>query len=126
MLVFIDESGDTGLKVANGSSAYFVVALITFEDHDEATACDQRIELLKRELGLGSSDEFKFSKLPGKKREAFFDAVAPYGFFYFGIAIQKAKLYGKGFQFKEPFYKYTCRLVFENAKPYLKDAVVVI
>lgn len=125
MLVFIDESGDTGLKVAAGSSEFFVVALITFEDHDEATACDQRIELLRRELGNGG-EEFKFSKLPGKKREAFFDAVAPYSFFYFGIAIQKARLYGKGFQFKESFYKYACSLVFENAKPHLKDAIVII
>ncbi|NNN06950.1 MAG: DUF3800 domain-containing protein [Elusimicrobia bacterium] len=38
MLVFIDESGDTGLKVAQDSSEYFVVALVTFEDHDEAVA----------------------------------------------------------------------------------------
>ena len=126
MLVFIDESGDTGLKVAQGSSEFFVVALVTFEDHDEATGCDQRIELLKKELGLRGADEFKFSKLPGAKREAFFDAVIPYSFFYFGIAIQKAKLHGKGFQFKESFYKYACSLVFENAKPHLKDAIVVI
>lgn len=126
MLVFIDESGDTGLKITEGSSEHFVVALVTFEDHDEAAACDQTIELLKKELGLGVADEFKFSKLPGKKREAFFDAVIPYSFFYFGVVIKKSKLYGKGFQFKESFYKYACSLVFENAKPHLKDAIVVI
>lgn len=126
MLVFIDESGDTGLKVAQGSSEYFVVALVTFEDHDDAAGCDQRIGLLRKELGLRDVDEFKFSKLPGAKREAFFDAVIPYSFFYFGIAIRKGKLHGKGFQFKESFYKYACSLVFENAKPYLKDAIVVI
>jgi hypothetical protein len=126
VLAFIDESGDTGLKVAQGSSEYFVVALVTFEDHDEAIACDQRIELLKREVGMSATDEFKFGKLPGKKREAFFEAVGPYAFFYFGIAIRKAKLWGKDFQFKESFYKYACRLVFENAKPHLRDAIVVI
>ena len=50
MLVFIDESGDSGLKIGEGSSRYFTVALVVFEDREEATACDQRIELLKREL----------------------------------------------------------------------------
>ena len=54
MLVFIDESGDSGLKVTQGSSRYFTVSLVVFEDHDEALACDKRIELLKRELGWDS------------------------------------------------------------------------
>lgn len=49
MLVFIDESGDPGLKIEKGSSRYFTVSLVVFEEHDEALACDQRINLLKRE-----------------------------------------------------------------------------
>ena len=35
MLVFVDESGDPGLKPEQGSSTHFVVALVIFEDHDE-------------------------------------------------------------------------------------------
>ncbi|MBI2008617.1 DUF3800 domain-containing protein, partial [Candidatus Amesbacteria bacterium] len=63
MLVFVDESGDTGLKVKEGSSRYFVISLLLFEEHDEAVACDQRIELLKRELKHPTGFEFKFGKL---------------------------------------------------------------
>ena len=33
MLVYVDESGDAGLKISQGSSPYFVVALIVFDDH---------------------------------------------------------------------------------------------
>lgn len=126
MLVFIDESGDTGLKLEKGSSRYFVISLILFEEHEEAIACDKRIELLKRELRL--KGEFKFSKLNIDKRTAFFNAMLPYSFFYFGIIINKdlQKLSGSGFRVKESFYKYTCSLIFENAKPHLKDAIVVI
>jgi len=51
MLVFIDESGDPGLKIEKGSSRFFTIALVIFEDKEEALACDQRIKLLKRELG---------------------------------------------------------------------------
>ncbi len=128
MLVFIDESGDTGRKVGQGSSEYFVIALVTFEENEEAIACDKRIELLKRELGKKAGTEFKFSKMSKEHRLAFIQAVKPYSFFYFGIIINKnpEKLYGDGFAIKESFYKYTCSLVFENAKPYLRDATVVI
>lgn len=128
MLVFIDESGDTGRKLDKGSSKYFVVALVVFEDNDEAINCDQRISLLKKEMQMPEGAEFKFGKLRREQREAFFNAVLPYSFFYFGIVINKdpSKLYGEGFRIKESFYKYACGLVFENAKPFLKDATVVI
>jgi len=49
MLVFIDESGDPGLKLDSGSSEYFIVTLVAFEDNAEALAADQRIQQLKGE-----------------------------------------------------------------------------
>lgn len=127
MLVFIDESGDSGLKIAEGSSRYFTVALVVFEDREEATACDQRIELLKRELGW-QDGEFHFKRNSERIRLAFLQAVAPYNFFYYGIVINKdpTKLWGEGFRDKQSFYKYTCGLVFENAKEKLQNATVVI
>ena len=128
MLVFIDESGDTGLKVSAGSSRYFVVSLVIFEDHEEAYACDCEIEALKSRLHINVDGEFKFSKLNRDKRIFFLKAVLPFSFYYFGIVIDKdpRKLYGNGFKFKDSFYKYACNLVFQNAKPYLRDAIVVI
>lgn len=36
MLVFLDESGDPGLKLKQGSSQYFIVTIVIFEDKDEA------------------------------------------------------------------------------------------
>lgn len=126
MLVFIDESGDPGLKFDQGSSEYFAVSLIVFEDTEEATACDQRVGLLRRELGWKTDSEFHFHRNSHRVREAFLKAVQPYSFFYYGIVINKSKLFGDGFKNKESFYKYTCRLVFENAKEKLRDATVVI
>lgn len=128
MLVFIDESGDSGLKIERGSSRYFVVSLVVFEDNDEAIACDSRIQLLKKELGWKANSEFHFKKNSDRVRESFFRAVAPYNFFYYGIVINKdpKKLYGDGFRNKESFYKYACGLVFENAKEKLANATIVI
>lgn len=71
MLVFIDESGDSGLKIQNGSSRFFTVALVVFEDNEEAINCDKRIELLKGELGWEKGSEFHFKNNSDKVRKAF-------------------------------------------------------
>jgi hypothetical protein len=128
MLVFIDESGDPGLKIEQGSSRYFVVSLVIFEDHKEAEACDKRISLLGRELGYSEGFIFHFRNNSHRVRKAFLQAVAPYDFFYFGFVLNKdpRKLWGEGFKVKESLYKAACSYVFENAKPYLKNAIVII
>lgn len=128
MLIFIDESGDPGLRIEKGSSRFFTIALVVFEDNDEAEACDKRIELLKRELGWNSKSEFHFKRNSKKVRETFLKAVSPYNFFYYGIVINKdlKKLWGEGFKDKQSFYKYACSLVFENAKEKLDKAIILI
>ncbi len=128
MLVFIDESGDSGLRIDQGSSRYFVVSLIIFEDHEEAEACDKRISLLGRELGYPEGFYFHFTDNSHKVRLAFLQAVALYDFIYFSFVLNKdpGKLWGEGFKFKESLYKAACSFVFENAKPYLKEAIVIV
>ncbi len=128
MLVFIDESGDPGLKIEKGSSCYFTVSLVVFEDKDDALDCDKRIQLLKKEVSWAENSEFHFKRNSNKIRRAFLQAVSPYNFFYYGIVINKdpKKLWGEGFKNKESFYKYTCGLVFENAKEKLNKATVII
>ncbi|MBI4130491.1 DUF3800 domain-containing protein [Candidatus Roizmanbacteria bacterium] len=128
MLVFIDESGDPGLKIPHGSSRFFTVALVVFEENGEAEACDQRINLLKREIKWSEASEFHFKRNSDNVRQAFLNAVSPYSFFYYGVVINKdpKKLRGEGFKHKSSFYKYACSLVFENAKDKLDQATVVI
>lgn len=126
MLAFVDESGDPGLKLEQGSSRYFIVTIVIFEDRDEANAADERIALLRRELRLKADFEFHFKENKASIREAFLKAVSPYDFFYFSIVINKEELYGDGFKFKGSFYKYACSLVFENAKQYLDQTTVLI
>lgn len=126
MLVFLDETGDPGLKLDCGSSKYFVVTLIVFEENEEAEALDKRVSLLKHELGFNKFHEIKFNKCNREIRERFLRSIIPYNFFYFAIAINKEKLYGEGFGYKESFYKYASGLVFQNAKTYLSDATIII
>lgn len=46
--------------------------------------------------------------------------------FFHSFVLNKVKLWGQGFQNKDSFYKYTTGLVFENAKPHLRQAKVTI
>ena len=126
MYVFIDESWDSGFKFEKNSSKFFTVGLVVFNDEEDYLACEQRIELLKRELWYKDSHEFHFVDSSFKVREAFFRAVSPYNFFYYTIVLNKQLLYGEWFKNKQSFYKYTTSLVFENAKDKLENAKIII
>lgn len=126
MLIFIDESGDSGLKLNAGSSKCFTLAFVAFQNHNEALAVDDRISLLRKEQRLPDNFEFHFNKLNLAYRRMFLEVIAPYDFFYFAIVMDKANLAGRELQFKESLYNYACGLIFEEAKSRLSDAVVVI
>ena len=81
---------------------------------------------LRAELDFGEYEEFRFSKSSRKTRIKFLEATRKYEFLYLALVLNKAKLYGPGFQYKSSFYKYAVNLVFQNAKPYLDNAIVVI
>lgn len=104
---------------------FFTVALIVFQDKDEANLCDARISKLRKDLSLKSDFEFHFADTSDKKKVEFFNAVSEFNFFYLTITINKSALYGDGFKYKNSFYKYACSLVFENAKAHLENATVI-
>ena len=126
MRAYIDESGDPGLKIGQGSSAFFVIAVILFDDQKEEDVVDKRLSLLRHELGLKPFFEFKFNKASHNIRSSFLKAVAPYNFFYYGIVINKKELYGEGFKQKESFYKYVMQLVLLNAREHLEETGIYI
>ena len=103
MLVFVDESGDPGLRLDQGSSKYFIVTITLFEEDDEAEAADQRINLLRRELRIASNFEFHFSENKAAIRTAFLKAIEPYNFFYFGMSLTKKSCMEKVLNSKNPF-----------------------
>ena len=127
MLVFIDESGDTGMKLASkSSSALFIVGLVLLEDRDSAQQAEAALVALRRKLGVHPSFEFHFSKMKDEWRELCLKELALVEFFYFAVVIDKAELAGKGLDKPTALYRYACQLVFECAKPYLRNAIVVM
>ena len=93
---------------------------------EDAIACDRMIDGLRKECFGIAAKEFKFNKCCRDHRETFLKRAAEQEFLYLAFVLNKDKLTGPGFQFKEPFYKFASKLLFENAKDYLDSATVVI
>ncbi len=126
MLVFVDESGDEGIKLDGGSSQFLVVCAVLFLDREEANRCDARINGIRQELGLSPRTEFHFSKNGAAVRKQFLRDVVPFDFFYVAAVVNKRKLLDAGFQSRESLMKCTCSLAFMQAKPFLNAATVII
>ncbi len=126
MLVFIDESGDSGFKFGRGSSTYFVVTAVIFGSNFNADACDRSIEELRRTLRVSPFYEFHFAESPDSIRERFLCRAVTERFAYHAFVLNKRKLYGEMFQDATTFYNFAVSIVCENARPLLVDAKVVI
>jgi hypothetical protein len=126
MLVFIDESGDAGLKLEEGSSTHFIFTLILFEDKEEANRTDEHINIIRQQLSLRNDFEFHFNKLSNKFREHFLNEVCNFEFKYFSFVIDKKDVLAECFETAESFYLYACKESVLVAKDYLNQTVVVI
>ena len=126
MLVFLDESGDPGIKGKPGSSRYFLVTAVLFKEEEDAAACEQRIAAIREELRMHPSAEFHFNKCRDAHRRHFLERVSDMEFSYLSVVLNKAKLARPEFASKDAFYKYATSLLFENARSRLTRAIITI
>jgi len=126
VLVFIDESGDSGFRFDKGSSELFVCAAVIFTENLKADDCDRAIDEVRARLGKPVGWEFHFSKCSHDARKAFFGAVIGTGFTYHAFVVNKRHLYSGTFKDKSTFYNFAVGIVCENAKALFADAKVVI
>lgn len=93
MLIFMDESGDTGFQFSKLSSKYFVLTIVIFDDLLDAEKANEGIKELRKELKLPESLEFKFSTgTSNKVKHAFLHKLSKYNFRYRSVVIDKALL----------------------------------
>ena len=89
-LIFIDDSGDPGLK--NGaSSSVFVLAGVVFESSEIATSVNKEISNYRKALGWEDRHEFKFRKAPKKIKMRFLEIVDKYHFEIYAVFVDKAR-----------------------------------
>jgi hypothetical protein len=125
MLVFIDESGDPGFKLAKGSTAAFVALMVAFSDAQAALDTQVAIEVLA--LRLGIRGEFKFSKSRPEVKDAFFKTIALQPFRVRAIVVEKKLIYSQRLRDnKEDFYSFFVKSMLKFDNGLLTGAKVVI
>jgi hypothetical protein len=88
-LVFIDDSGDPGVKTH--SSSHFVMAAIVFNDDLVAEEAALAMRKFRRQLGWTDDHEYKFSKTKKDYIKQVLRLVAQYDFNIYAIVVNKAK-----------------------------------
>jgi len=127
MLVFIDDSGDPGFKLDKGSSHFFVISAVLFDDNLEAEKTALAIKELRRNLGFGDEMEFKFNKSCRIVREKFLSAVNPYSFKIRCIVIDKNIIYSNELRKnKKHFYAYTIKTLLKYSGEEIKNAKIKV
>ena len=125
MLVFIDESGDPGFKVARGSTPIFAVAMVIFENGEAAQATERVIK--EAQVRLNVYPEFKFNKSRNHVRDGFFQAVRDCPFIVRAIVVRKEVINSPHLMTdKEDFYRFFVRQMLTHESGILKDARIVI
>lgn len=110
MLVFIDDSGDPGFKLEKGSSRYFIVLILIFDDELEAEKTAVAIKELRRNLRFPDDAEFKFHKSSKDVREKFLKTVNPFKFRVRVLVVDKTLIRSLELRTnKSSFYSYAIK-----------------
>ena len=116
-LVFIDDSGDPGFKLEQGSTSHFVIACVIFDDTLDAEEAALIIKKYRRELGWSDQREFKFNKTNKKLIKELLERLQGVGFRVRAICIDKKRIYSHELKNKQDsFYNYAIKEVLEKTK----------
>lgn len=125
MLVLIDESGCPGFKLNKGSTPYFAIAMVIFNDLMEAEHTSLSINQLRENLKI--KPEFKFNKSNNSIRDAFFKNIKQFNFAVKALVVKKETIYSPRLRLnKETFYNYFIRKLLEHGNNLLENAIVKI
>lgn len=127
MLVFIDDSGDPGFKLEKGSSHFFVISAVLFDDNLEAEKTAVAIKELKRELGFVEDVEFKFNNSRKIVRERFLSVVNTFNFKIRCIVIDKRIIRSDELRTnKKSFYAYAIKMLLKHNGNEISNARIKI
>lgn len=127
MLVFIDDSGDPGFKLDKGSTLFFVISLVIFDDELEAERVALAIKELRRSLKFPDDMEFKFHKSRKTVREKFLNAINPFKFRIRSLVIKKTVIRSDELrENKNSFYGYAIKTVLKHSNDTILNAKIKI
>ncbi len=127
MLVFIDDSGDPGFKFDKGSTKFFVISLVIFDDELEAEKTAIAIKDLRRELRFSDHSEFKFYKSSKDVRQKFLNKVCGFQFRVRSLVVDKSLIRSEELRHnKNSFYGYVIKTALKYSEGKIKNAKIKI
>jgi len=127
MLVFLDDSGDPGFKLDRGSSRFFVISLVIFNDDLEAEKTAVAIKELRRSLNFPDNVEFKFFRSSKSVRQKFLQTVNPYKFRVRSLVMDKTLIRSSELRTnKSSFYGYAIKMILKHSNNSILDAKIKI
>jgi len=127
MQVFIDDSGDPGFKIEKGSTEYFSISMVIFNDNLEAEKAAVAIKELRRELKFSDNTEFKFCKTQRSVRIKFLQTIAPFQFKIRSLVVKKSEIRSPELRgSKESFYGYFIKMALKYSGGSIIDASIKI
>ncbi len=127
MLVFIDDSGDAGFKLGKGSTDFFIIAMVIFDDELEAEKVAVAIKELRSELGWADYREFRFFKLNSEIRLKFLNKIKPFNFRMRTLVVEKNLIRSDELKTKkDKFYSYFIKEVLKHNDGKILDAKIKI
>jgi hypothetical protein len=123
-LVFVDDSGDPGFKFRGGSSSFFIISAVIFNDTLEAEKTSIAIKELKRKLNFPENNfEFKFCKSSKETRIRFLESVKPFDFKIRYLVVDKRKIRSDELKNnKNSFYSYIIKMLLMYSNNSILDA----
>ena len=127
MLVFIDDSGDPGFKIGSGSTPFFVIAMVIFDDNLEVEKVAVAIKQLKRDLKFSEDTEFRFFKTKRENRIKFLNIINSFKFKVRCLVVNKSIIKSPELKNKrDKFYSYFIKEALKKSSGDIVDAKIRI
>lgn len=127
MQIFIDESGDPGFLIEGGSSRFFVVAVVIFEDDNQARLARLALEDLGTRWARPKKFELKFSKLSEAERVEALHVATKFSFKIRAVIFDKVRMNELQLQhFKKNYYQYAIRSLLDRPDYNLTNSTLKI
>src|SRR5438093_1321323 len=104
MQIFLDESGDCGMRDRR-SADYFAVTAVCVDSADAVAACEHEIRRIRETQGLVEDYEFHFVRVKDRHRREFLRQIANCEFSFSACILDKSKLHGEHWLEKAFFYE---------------------
>ena len=112
ILAYADEYGTNSFKFELGS--HFIVASVIVQNNNLASNEDAIEKIRKKHFQTGEIKSSKIAKNSKRRIKVLTEVVEKVDFSIFALVVDKRKLYGEGFKYKRPFYKYLNGLLYKE------------